>query len=86
MVADLDLDVCSALDEQYGRADKLVLANVTSEAGVLAAVDVACDFAETFTGAVNCAGITPAECINERNGVHQLESVQSAVEVNLVGQ
>ena len=85
VVADLNPDVSSALNERYGRAVQFVQANVTSESDVLAAVEVACDFGGTFAGAVNCAGIAPAERINGRNGMHRLESFRTAVEVNLVG-
>ncbi len=59
--------------------------NVTDEAQVAHAVEVAGQQGGPLAGVVNCAGIATAEKVMGRQGVHSLDSFTRTIQVNLVG-
>ncbi|MFC5337369.1 SDR family NAD(P)-dependent oxidoreductase [Leucobacter denitrificans] len=63
---------------------RLVAADVTSESEVSAAL-AALDGLPPLRLVVNCAGIAPAQRILSSKGVHDLETFQRTLNINLVG-
>ena len=82
------LDVSEAGREAaraLGSNARFALADVTSEADVQAAVDLAVTSFTQLDGVVNAAGIGPAAKVLGRNGPHPLDLFERTVRVNLVG-
>jgi len=59
--------------------------DVTDEASVQAAIDLAKDKMGKITATVNCAGIAVATKTISRDGAHPLDSFQRTIDINLVG-
>lgn len=59
--------------------------DVTDEASVQAAIDMAADKMGRITATVNCAGITYGIKTVGRDGPHPLDSFQRTLDINLVG-
>ncbi|TAM86724.1 MAG: SDR family NAD(P)-dependent oxidoreductase [Jatrophihabitans sp.] len=71
--------------EQIGAAARFAPANVTSEADVAAALDIAARLGPLRV-AVNCAGIgTPGRVISGKGAVMPLQQFAAVVTVNLIG-
>jgi NAD(P)-dependent dehydrogenase (short-subunit alcohol dehydrogenase family) len=83
------LDVNAAAGEvvasELGERAFFLEADVTDEAQVAAAIDEAVRRYGALHGAINCAGIAPAERVLSRSGPHRLELFQRVVNINLVG-
>lgn len=80
-VADLNEGATSKL----GAHARFIRTDVTDEAQTQAAVDLCVASFGAIHGAINCAGIAPAERVVGRNGPHSLASFERAVRINLVG-
>jgi NAD(P)-dependent dehydrogenase (short-subunit alcohol dehydrogenase family) len=85
VIADVNIDGGKAAEKALGKRAKFVKTDVTDEAKVQAAMDVAIKKFGGLNGAINCAGIGPAERILGRNGVHALASFSKVIAINLVG-
>jgi NAD(P)-dependent dehydrogenase (short-subunit alcohol dehydrogenase family) len=84
VVVDLPSSAGTDVAEQLGERVRFAAADVTSEAGVGAALDAAAELGELRI-VVNCAGVGPAAKVVGRNGVHDLELFSRTVQINLVG-
>jgi NAD(P)-dependent dehydrogenase (short-subunit alcohol dehydrogenase family) len=71
--------------EAAGPNARFVRSDITDEASVRGAIDVALENFGALHGAFNCAGIASAEKVLGREGPHSLQSFSKVVEVNLVG-
>ena len=81
VIADLNEGSSASL----GAGAKFIRTDVTDEAQVQSAVDLALSAFGGLHGAINCAGIAPGERVVGRNGPHALASFERAVRINLVG-
>ncbi|MGY1838263.1 MULTISPECIES: SDR family NAD(P)-dependent oxidoreductase [unclassified Modestobacter] len=85
-VLDLQEERGAALADELGGSTRFVRADVTDEASVQAAIEVATGAGRPLRIAVNCAGIGYAARLLNRDGVpHPLDAFARTVTVNLVG-
>jgi NAD(P)-dependent dehydrogenase (short-subunit alcohol dehydrogenase family) len=84
VVADLN-DGGGWVARQLGADARFLRTDVTDEAQVQAAVDLAASAFGSLRGVVNCAGVAPGERVVGRNGPHALATFERAVRINLVG-
>ena len=85
VIVDLNADQGTALAAEIGGQARFVQADVSNEADVQAAVQVA---VEQFGGlhvALNCAGIVIGERTVGKNGPHDLAHFEKVIRVNLIG-
>ncbi len=85
MIGDVNRNAGEALAGELGGQVRYVFMDVTDEAGVRRAVTETVDAFGSLAGAVNCAGIGPAERILGKAGPHSLETFTKVINVNLVG-
>lgn len=85
VIADLDPRAGGECAASLGANARFAVADVTDEAQVQQAVDVAVTTFGALHCLINCAGIAPAERVLGRNGPHRLESFSRTINVNLVG-
>ncbi len=85
LVTGIDLPAAIAAAEQPPAGVTLVVADVTSEEQVGAAVRTAADGPAPLRIVVSCAGIAPAARVLGRTGPHDLDLFRTVVMVNLVG-
>jgi len=83
VVADVN-DTAGWLGESPA-AVRFIRTDVTDEAQVRAAVDLCVTAFGAIHGAVNCAGVAPAERVVGKTGPHALASFERAVRINLTG-
>ena len=84
-IADMNAAAGDKLAGELGTRASFTRMDVTDEAQVAAAVKAARAKFGALHGAVNCAGVAPAERLLGRSGPHQLESFRRAIEINLTG-
>ena len=85
IILDRDAEKGKALAAELGDATRFVAADVTSEADVSAAVNLA---DEAFAGlniVVNCAGVAWAGRTVSKEGPHPLELFETVIKINLIG-
>src|SRR5947208_2288694 len=75
----------NALASKLGDHARFVHTDVTSEADVQRAIDTAVQTFGAVHGAVNAAGIGPAERVVGRNGPHSLANFTKVIQINLIG-
>jgi NAD(P)-dependent dehydrogenase (short-subunit alcohol dehydrogenase family) len=85
VIADLNKQTGEALAAELGGRARFAAADVTDEAGVRGAVDLAVSSFGGLHGAITCAGIAVAERVLGKNGPHPLATFVKVVTVNLVG-
>jgi NAD(P)-dependent dehydrogenase (short-subunit alcohol dehydrogenase family) len=85
VLVDVNVDGGNAVAAELGSAGVFVQADVGDESEVRGAVDEAQARFGALHGAVNCAGIAPAERVLGRTGPHALGTFQRVIGVNLVG-
>ena len=85
VLVDRAWEAVAALAAEIGPAARFAAADVTVEAEVAAAVEVAVSGFGALHGLVSCAGVAPAERILGRDGPHGLDSFARTVAINLVG-
>jgi len=85
VILDVNADAGQAAEEALGPAARFAQADVTSEAQVKAAVDLAVSAFGGLHGVVNAAGIGPAAKVLGKNGPHALDLFEKTIKVNLVG-
>jgi NAD(P)-dependent dehydrogenase (short-subunit alcohol dehydrogenase family) len=85
VLADVNAAGGQALAQELGAAAIFVQTDVCDEVQVRAAVSTAKARFGALHGAINCAGIAPAERVLGRTGPHALASFQRVINVNLIG-
>lgn len=85
VIADLNKDLGQRLTAEIGERARFAAADVTDEASVRSAVELAISSFGGLHGAVACAGIAIAERILGKSGPHPLAAFAKVVTVNLVG-
>lgn len=85
LLADVNVSAGEAAAEVLGSNAKFVPTDVTDETAVQRAIDAAVQTFGGLHGAINCAGIGPAERVLGRSGVQPLANFSKVVQVNLVG-
>jgi 3-hydroxyacyl-CoA dehydrogenase/3-hydroxy-2-methylbutyryl-CoA dehydrogenase len=84
VIADLNADKGEALASELGERARFIETNVTDEASVQAAVELAAG-AGGLWAAVGCAGIGWAQRVTGKQGPHPQDLFNNVVQVNLVG-
>ena len=85
ILADINKDTGERIAAELGSQAQFKETNVCDEASVQATVDLATSAFGGLHGAVNCAGVAPAERVVGKNGPHSLANFRRAVEINLIG-
>jgi NAD(P)-dependent dehydrogenase (short-subunit alcohol dehydrogenase family) len=85
VLADVNAQLGEQLAGEIGANARFVRTDVTDEASVQAAVELAVAEFGSLQGAINCAGIGTAERTVGRNGPHPLASFVRIITVNLIG-
>jgi NAD(P)-dependent dehydrogenase (short-subunit alcohol dehydrogenase family) len=85
VLLDLNEEKGKGIAQSIGDTCRFIRTDVTDEASVQAAIDLALSAFGAVHGAVNCAGIGPAERVLGRKGIHRLETFSKVIQVNLVG-
>jgi NAD(P)-dependent dehydrogenase (short-subunit alcohol dehydrogenase family) len=85
IILDRDSDKGAALAAELGDAARFVSADVTSEADVNAAVDVADQAFAGLNIVVNCAGVAWAGRTVGKEGPHPLDLFETVIKINLIG-
>jgi NAD(P)-dependent dehydrogenase (short-subunit alcohol dehydrogenase family) len=85
LIADVNTEGGEKAEKTLGKRAKFVRTDVTDEESVQAAIDTAVEKFGGLHGAINCAGIGPAERILGRNGIHSLANFSKVIGINLIG-
>jgi NAD(P)-dependent dehydrogenase (short-subunit alcohol dehydrogenase family) len=85
VLADLNVEAGDKFAATFGSAARFVHADVTNEAQIQHAVDVALEAFGGLHGLVNCAGVAPGERVVGKNGPHRLETFSRVININLIG-
>ncbi len=85
VIADLNADKGGALASELGERARFIETNVTDEASVQAAVELASEPERGLRIAVGCAGIGWAQRVTGKQGPHPQDLFNNVVQVNLVG-
>ncbi len=85
VIADLNAEKGEALASELGERAEFVATNVTDEASVQAAVDLASKPGRGLRTAIGCAGIGWAQRVTGKQGPHSQEIFNNVIQVNLVG-
>jgi NAD(P)-dependent dehydrogenase (short-subunit alcohol dehydrogenase family) len=85
LIADVNTEGGEKTEKTLGKRAKFVRTDVTDEESVQAAIDTAVEKFGGLHGAINCAGIGPAERVLGRNGIHSLASFSKVISINLIG-
>lgn len=85
MIVDVNRDPANQLARELGVVAMCAAADVADEAQVAQAIAGARSRFGALHGAINCAGIAPAERVLGKSGPHRLETFHRALEVNLTG-
>jgi NAD(P)-dependent dehydrogenase (short-subunit alcohol dehydrogenase family) len=85
VVADLNNTAGEQLAASLGASARFAVCDVTSEQNVQSAIDTAVSDFGILNGAVNCAGIGPAERVLGKTGPHSLANFTRVMQINLVG-
>ncbi len=85
ILADINPVAGEQAEAELGPNARFVPTDVTSEDSVQNAITVAKSQFSGLHGAINCAGIGPAERVVGKNGPHSLASFTRTVTINLIG-
>ena len=85
VILDLNAEAGEALSAELGPTVLFHKTDVTDEATVQAAVDLAVTTFGGVHGAVNCAGIVIGERVLGRKGPHRLTTFSKVIQINVVG-
>ena len=85
LIADVNTEGGQNAEKALGQRAKFVRADVTDETSLQAAVEAAIHAFGGLHGAINCAGIGPAERILGKNGIHSLANFTKVIQINLIG-
>jgi NAD(P)-dependent dehydrogenase (short-subunit alcohol dehydrogenase family) len=84
-VADLNEETGTKVAAECGPGVRFFRTDVTDESSVEGAIRAALESFGRLNGAVNCAGIAPAERVVGKAGPHSLALFSKVVQVNLIG-
>ena len=85
VLADVNSEAGERLAREIGGNARFALTDVTNEATVQVAVQMAVSEFGGLQGAINCAGIGIAQRTIGREGPHSLDAFKRVIEVNLIG-
>ena len=85
LILDVNTEGGQQAEQALGKNALFVHTDVTNEESVQKAIDSAISTFGGLHGAINCAGIGPAERVLGRNGVHSLASFTKVITINLIG-
>ena len=85
VLADVNAAAGKAVERELGGSAVFVPADVCDEGQVRGAVEEARKRFGALHGAVNCAGVAPAERVLGRTGPHALATFQRVININLIG-
>ncbi|GAB3644069.1 3-hydroxyacyl-CoA dehydrogenase [Spirosoma arcticum] len=85
VLLDINATAGEQAERQLGPNARFVQTDVTDEGSVQNAIAVAHSQFGGLHGAINCAGIGPAERVVGKNGPHSLANFTKTVTVNLIG-
>src|SRR5438128_9432381 len=82
---DVNANAARPVASEIGAAALCLEADVCDESAIAAAIAKTCERYGAIHGAINCAGVAPAERVLGKAGPHSLASFRRAIEVNLIG-
>jgi NAD(P)-dependent dehydrogenase (short-subunit alcohol dehydrogenase family) len=85
VLLDINATTGQQAQAELGPNALFVMTDVTDEVSVQNAIALAQSQFGSLRGAINCAGIGPAERVVGRNGPHSLASFSRTITVNLIG-
>ena len=85
VLADMNANAGQRIAAELGERARFASVDVTDEAQIQAAIELARSAFGRLDAAVNCAGIVIGERVLGRSGPHRLESFRRVIEVNLIG-
>ena len=85
ILADVNTEGGQAAEKELGARARFIKTDVTDESSVQFAIEEAVSLFGGLHGAINCAGIGPAERILGRNGIHSLALFSKVININLIG-
>jgi NAD(P)-dependent dehydrogenase (short-subunit alcohol dehydrogenase family) len=85
VMLDLNANVGAAAAAALGEQALFVQTDVTDEGSVQNAIAAGIGRFGSIQGAINCAGIAPAERVVGKNGPHSLATFSKVIAVNLIG-
>ncbi len=85
ILADVNVEAGEAAQKTLGKHTQFVRTDVTDEASVQNAIDTAIKKFGGVHGAINCAGVGPAERVLGKNAVHDLARFSKVIQINLIG-
>ena len=85
LIADINKEQGLNFANEAGEKAFYVYTDVTDEQSVQNAIELATDQFGGLHGAVNCAGIGPAERVLGRSGLHDLKNFSRVIQINLIG-
>jgi NAD(P)-dependent dehydrogenase (short-subunit alcohol dehydrogenase family) len=85
VILDVNADAGTAAERAFGESSRFTQADVSSEAQVTAAVELAVGAFGALHGVVNAAGIGQAAKVLGKHGPHPLDMFEKTIRVNLVG-
>ncbi|MCU0481497.1 MAG: 3-hydroxyacyl-CoA dehydrogenase [Anaerolineae bacterium] len=85
VIIDRDGDRGMAVAKELGAVARFAKADVTSEADIQGAIDLAQKDFGAVNMLVNCAGVGMAMRTTSKNGAHSLEIFETVIKINLIG-
>jgi NAD(P)-dependent dehydrogenase (short-subunit alcohol dehydrogenase family) len=85
LLADVNVINGQKAENQLRTHAKFVKTDVTDDASVQNALDIAVQTFGGLHGAINCAGIGTAERVLSKTGVHSLAHFSRVIQINLIG-
>lgn len=85
LLADINSVTGEHAETTLGKNAKFVQTDVSNDESVQNAISTALQTFGGLNGAINCAGIGPAERVVGKNGPHSLASFTKTISINLIG-
>ncbi len=85
VILDINPNTGQEAQAKLGEKSLFVQTDVSNEESVKNAITLALSTFGSLNGAINCAGVAPAERVVGRKGVHSLASFNKTIAINLVG-
>lgn len=85
VIADVNVALGEAFAKELGSVARFAKTDVTSEADVKAAIEVAIKSLGGLNGAVNCAGVGTPQKVVGKEGPHNLDAFSRVIQINLIG-
>ena len=85
IIVDINSEIGKQAQKDLGQKALFITTDVIEEVEVENAIAEGISKFGTIHGAINCAGIAPAERVLGRKGLHRLSTFSKVVQVNLIG-